>query len=91
MPSSPGTRRGPASFGLIRDAYDDVEVRPERFVETGDDVVVVATLTGVSREARIPIKRQQGYVWTVKDGKAVRFRWFNSPTEAFEAAGLEDE
>jgi ketosteroid isomerase-like protein len=86
-----GTRRGPASFGLIRDAYDDVEVRPERFVETGDDVVVVATLTGVSREARIPVKRQQGYVWTVKDGKAVRFRWFNSAREALNAAGIEAE
>jgi ketosteroid isomerase-like protein len=86
-----GTRRGPGSFGLIRDAYDDVEVRPERFVETGDDVVVVATLTGVSREARIPVKRQQGYVWTVKDGKAVRFRWFNSAREALNAAGIEDE
>jgi hypothetical protein len=37
------TLRGPASLGLIRDAYDDVEVRPERFIDAGDDVVVVAT------------------------------------------------
>jgi ketosteroid isomerase-like protein len=85
-----GTRHGPESFGLIRDAYDDVEVRPDRFVDSGDDVVVVATLTGVSRGARIPVKRQQGYVWTVRAGKAVRFRWFNSPGEAFAAAGIEE-
>jgi len=27
-------------------------------------------------------------VWTVRDGKAVRFQWFNDPAEALAAAGL---
>ena len=76
------------SFGLIRDAYDDVQVRPERFVDAGDDVVVVAKLTGTSRGARVPIEREQGYVWTIRDGKAIRFRWFNTAPEALEAVGL---
>jgi ketosteroid isomerase-like protein len=83
-----GTLRGPASFGLIRDAYDDVQVRPDRFIDAGDDVVVVATLTGISRGGRIPVEREQGYVWTIHDGKAIRFRWFSTPHEALEAAGL---
>jgi ketosteroid isomerase-like protein len=86
-----GTLYGPKAFGLIRDAYDDVEVTPDRYVDSGDDVVVVATLTGISRGARIPVARQQGYVWTLKNGKAVRFRWFNNPALAFAAAGIEDE
>jgi ketosteroid isomerase-like protein len=84
-----GTLSGRQSFGLIRDAYDDVEITPERFIDAGDDVVVIATLTGTSREARIPIERRQGYVWTIKDGKAIRFRWFSSPEHAFEALGIE--
>jgi ketosteroid isomerase-like protein len=85
-----GTRRGPASFGLIREAYDDVEVRPQRFIDAGDDVVVVALLTGTSRGGRIPVEREQGYVWTIRDGKAIRFRWFRTPQEALEAVGLSD-
>jgi ketosteroid isomerase-like protein len=85
-----GTLRGPQSFGLIRDAYDDVRVRPDRFIDAGDDVVVVATLMGVSRGARIPVERQQGYIWTVRDGKAIRFRWFTKPHEALEALGLRE-
>jgi ketosteroid isomerase-like protein len=85
-----GTLRGPASFRLIRDAYDDVEVRPTRFIDAGDDVVVVAILTGVSHEARIPVERQQGYVWTIRDGKAIRFRWFSTADEALAAVGLSD-
>jgi ketosteroid isomerase-like protein len=85
-----GTRRGPASFGLIREAYDDVEVRPQRFIDAGDDVVVVALLTGTSRGGRIPVEREQGYVWTIENGKAIRFRWFRTQQEALEAVGLSD-
>ena len=86
-----GTLRGPESFRLIRDAYDDVEVRPERFVDAGDDVVVVGKLTGTSHGARVPIEREQGYVWTIRDGKAVRFQWFNTAPEALQAVGLNSD
>jgi ketosteroid isomerase-like protein len=85
-----GTLHGPGSFGLIRDVYDDVQVRPQRFVDAGDEVVVVAKLTGVSRGARVPIEREQGYVWTLRDGKAIRFQWFNTGPEALEAVGRPD-
>ena len=87
----PGTIRGRRSFALIRDAYDDVEVRPRRLIDAGDDVVVVATLTATSRGASVPVVREQGYVWTVRDGQAVRFQWFNSGAEALEAAGLDPQ
>jgi ketosteroid isomerase-like protein len=86
-----GTVRGPDSFDLIRDAYDDVEIHPQRFVDAGgDDVVVVATARAVSRGARIPVEREQGYVWTVREGKAICFRWFNDPREAFAAVDLRE-
>ena len=51
-------------------------------------MVVVATLTGISRGGRIPVEREQGYVWTIHDGKAIRFRWFSNPDEALAAVGL---
>ena len=84
-----GVRIGRDAFGRIRDAIDDVRVEPHRFVEAGDDVVVVVgTLTGRSHEAGVPVEIEQGYVWTIHDGQAVRFRWFQSAAEALEAAGL---
>ena len=85
-----GTLYGPSSFGLIRDALDDVEVQPTRFVDVGDEVLVVVTITGTSRGARVPVRREQGYIWTVRDGKAVRFRSFNAAEDALEAVGLGD-
>jgi hypothetical protein len=38
----------------------------------------------------VKAQRRQGYVWTVHDGLAVRFRWFNDPKEALEAVGIAD-
>jgi ketosteroid isomerase-like protein len=86
----PGVLRGRRSFARIRDAYDDVRVVPECYVEAGDDdVVVIAKLLVGTRG--LSTETTQGYVWTVRDGQAVRFRWFNDPAEAFAAVGLQDE
>ena len=63
----PGTRRGRATFGRVGDAYDDIRVRPHRFVDVGDDVVVLATVTARSRGAGVPVHREHGYIWTVRD------------------------
>ncbi len=39
----PGTRRGRKSFSIVRDTYEDFNVRVERFIDAGnDDVVVLA-------------------------------------------------
>jgi hypothetical protein len=51
-------------------------------------VVAIGTLRGVGRGSGIDIDRRQGYLWTIHDGKAVRFQWFNDPAEALAAAGV---
>lgn len=84
----PGTRHGLGSFARIRDAYDDVAVKPHRFVDAGDDVIVLATISGAGFGGSVPVNRGHAYVWTVRDGQAIRFRWFHSEAEALAAAGL---
>jgi ketosteroid isomerase-like protein len=84
-----GTRRGRKAFAGIRDVYDDVRVEPEELIDAGgDEVVVIARITGKGRGSGVQIDWRQGYVWTIRDGKGVRFRWFNDPEQALEAAGL---
>jgi ketosteroid isomerase-like protein len=83
-----GTRRGRAAFASLGDAYEDVRVEPEQFIDAGDDVVVIARITVKGRGSGVEIDRRQGYIWTVEAGKGVRFRWFNKPEQALEAAGL---
>ncbi len=82
-----GTRRGRSALGKVREVYPDFRVEPERFVDAGDDVVVIGTVRGTAASG-VQAQWRQGYVWTVRDGKAVRFRWFNRPQEALEAVGL---
>jgi ketosteroid isomerase-like protein len=83
-----GTRHERAALGKVRDVYPDFKVEPERFLDAGDDVVVIGTAHGTSASG-VEAQWRQGYVWTVRDGRAVRFRWFNRPEEALEAVGLE--
>jgi uncharacterized protein len=90
----PGTRKGAPDFGDAADkvagAFEDARVEFERFIDAGDEVVVIGTLRGKGRGSGIELERRQGYVWTIRDGKAVRFQWFNDPAQALQAAGVAD-
>jgi ketosteroid isomerase-like protein len=86
-----GTLHGRKSFALVRDTYEDFKIRVERFIDAGgDDVVALARYTASGRGSGVPLEGEHGYVWTVRDGQAVRFRWFSSHAEALEAAGLSE-
>ena len=86
-----GTRRGRKSFARVRDTYEDFALRTERFIDAPDDqVVVLAHYTGTGGVSGVPVAGEHGYVWTVRDGLAVRFAWFQSHREALEAVGLSE-
>jgi ketosteroid isomerase-like protein len=82
-----GTKRDRRTLTRIRDVWPDFHIEVERYVDAGDDVVVIGTAHGTT-ESGMKAEWRQGYVWTIRDGKAVRFRWFNDPREALEAVGL---
>jgi ketosteroid isomerase-like protein len=85
----PGTRHGRASFRVVRETYEDFSLAIERYLDAGDEeVVVLARYTASGRGSGVQLEGEHGYVWTIRDGLAVRFRWFQSHREAFEAAGL---
>ena len=59
---------------------EDVEyVNPDYAVEPG------------TAPAAFRCEGEHAYLWTVRDGQARRFRWFQSHREALEAAGLPDD
>jgi uncharacterized protein len=90
----PGTRRGIDAFAdaarTVAETFQGVRVEIERLVDAGERVVVIATLRGRGRGSGADVERRQGYVWTLREGKAVRFEWFNDPAKAMEAAGLRE-
>ena len=90
----PGIRSGHEEFAgasqAVADTFEDTHVEVHEAVDAGDQVVVVAKLRGRGRESGADFEVWLSYVFTFRDGKAARFEWFNSPTQAFEAAGLRE-
>ena len=90
----PGTRRGIEAFAdaarTVAETFEGVRVEIDRLIDAGERVVVIATLRGRGRGSGADVERRQGYVWTIREGKAVRFEWFNDPAKAVEAAGLRE-
>jgi ketosteroid isomerase-like protein len=84
-----GTRHDRGALAAIREIYPDFRMEPERYVDVGDEVVVLGVARGTSVSG-LEAQWRQGYVWTIRDGRAVRFRWFNDPAEALAAVGLEE-
>ena len=91
----PGTRRGIDDFTvaltMVSDTFDSPKLEIEDVIDAGEQVVVIGALRGEGQSSGIAVERRQGYVWTIRDGKAVRFAWFNDPAPALEAAGLQPE
>jgi ketosteroid isomerase-like protein len=88
----PGIRHGQEAFHAAINRVIDVygfEVAPEEFIDAGEDVVVLLTFVGKVRASGLERHQPQGHVWTVREGRAIRFRWFNDQTEALKAAGVE--
>ena len=85
----PGVRHGRGSFRVVRETYEDFMIHIAEIVDAGgDDVLVLARYTASGRGSGIPLEGEHGYVWTVRDGQAVRFQWFQSHREAYEAADV---
>jgi uncharacterized protein len=84
----PGTRIGRDAFGSVTETYPNFLFQPQRFIDVGDHVVVLGRYTASGGASGIELEGDHGYVWTIRDGLAVRFKWFQSHAEALEAAGV---
>ncbi len=87
-----GARQGIDAFGTavdtLAETFDGVRAQLDELLDMGDRIVVVATLHGRGRGSGADIERRQGYIWTFRDGKAIRFEWFSTPDAALRAAGV---
>ena len=72
-----GTHRGRDGFErFLRswlESFDGFRVEPERVVERGDDLVVVVRQTGTGRSSGVEVETRLAHVWTVANGRAVRW------------------
>ena len=86
----PSEREGPegllATYRAYAEMWESYSLKPERFVEVGDKVVVEAKIAGTTRTGGVPLEQDVAAVYTVEDGMIRRIEEFSDPADAYEAA-----
>jgi ketosteroid isomerase-like protein len=89
----PGTHRGvgEARVGVskIREIFPEFRIEAERYVEAGDEVVVVYRARARSASG-VETEFSGAHVWTVRDDKLARLRDFSEVQQAFDAVGVQE-
>jgi ketosteroid isomerase-like protein len=72
-------------------ALDDLRIVAERITDLGDDrVLVLSRHTAKGKTSGLPYDHELGDLFTLRDGKIVRFVSYWDRAEALEAAGLSE-
>jgi ketosteroid isomerase-like protein len=69
------------------ESFDDFRVEPERVVERGNQLVAVVRQTGTGRSSGLQVETRLAHLWTVADGKAVRWKAIADPEAALTDGG----
>ena len=72
------------------ESWEHIWMAPERFVDAGDQVVVIAEWRGRGKASGVVTKWRHGAVWTLRDGKVVSLISYTDPAAALEAVGLRE-
>jgi ketosteroid isomerase-like protein len=87
----PGTRHGLAAFARavekVFEGWETWDMEPERFEVVGGQVAVVVRYRARGRTSGVEVEGRESALWTVRDGRVVRYAWFHEPGDAFAAAG----
>ncbi len=79
--------------GIIRfvqaqaEAFEELQVEPEEFIDGGDKVVVPIRFGGRARHSGLPVEFRVVHVLSISDGRLARLDMFQTLAEALEAAG----
>jgi ketosteroid isomerase-like protein len=64
------------------DAFETLDLIPERFVEQGDTIVVVLRMQGRGRGSGVPVVDHIAHLWKLRDGRAYSLQVYSDPDEA---------
>ena len=70
--------------------WDHYWMTAEDFIEADDEIVVFVHMHGRAAGTDSVTEQRTTAVWTLRNGKAVRVRYYDDRAEALEAAGLSE-
>lgn len=63
----------------------------ERFIDAGDQVVVICEWRGRGKASGVSTKWRYGAVWTLRGGKVISLISYPDPADALDAVGLSEQ
>ena len=80
------------SRGLMEwmQSWEQITYFAERFIDAGDQVVVVGDWQGRGKASGVVSNWRHGAVWTLRDGKVISLVTYSDPAEALKAVGLQE-
>ena len=86
-----GTHHGRDSFerffrGWI-ESFEEFRIEPEHVVERDQELIAVVRQTGRGRSSGVQIAARLAHVWTVLDGRAIRWESVADPDQALSRRG----
>lgn len=75
-------------FDTYWDAFEEISIEPEEFIEGSDVVVAIVRAQGRGRGSGIEVDARGPHVWSFREDKIVGFALFQEIDDALEAAGL---
>ena len=88
------TAHGPAEVSeFLREwseAFDDFSFQAEEIVDAGDSVVVEVRQSGRGKETGVQVESHAWQVFTLRNGKVVHCRGYETKEQGLEAAGLSE-
>lgn len=73
---------------IIDEVWTEWRFEPDRFLEAGSTVVVLARLIAEGTASGIHLERAVGHLWTLEGGRATSIQVYLDQAEALQAAGL---
>ena len=70
-------------------SWEDIRVQAERVIDLGDRVLVLSRQSGRGKRSGVPLDTEYGDIFTIRDGKIVRWELYMERADALAAAGLE--
>ena len=79
-------------FTAMDEAWEELRLEQQEFIDGGDRVVVISRMTGKGKGSGVEVARPvNGQVWTIREGRVTRLALgFTDRGQALEAAGLSD-
>lgn len=82
-------REGQARLrAMLREAWAEWRFEPERFIDAGDQVVVLVRVVAKGGASGVPIELPDAHVHTLRDGRLTSTCVYRDRSKALEAAGL---